>query len=185
MTSDMSVLNIDGNEVLDLDRDEPGFRRIASRLIIHLVFATTVASILGFVLLGFVPLRPVGPHFLLIALLADAPYSPAFWGSALFLGLLVNKRMRDRCALWVGPIAALMLALLIALSFPGHKGSGYELKESSHSFLRYVYWALFSLDSKFTSDGGLGKVLFTMPVLNCVGYSVGAWLALRQETAAS
>ena len=181
MVDHMGVLNIERDRTLNLDHHESGFRRIAPRLITHIVLATIVSTIVGFVLLGFLHLRPVAPHFFLITLLADAPYSPAFWGSALSLGFLVNKRMADRCALWVGPIAALMFALLIGLSLPGFQGSGYELKQSNNSFARYVYFELFSLDSKFSSDGGLGKFLFTMPALSCIAYSLGAWVALRHK----
>jgi hypothetical protein len=180
MVDRQSILNVLGKEISGFVGNEPQLRKIALRFIMHSAIATVGGGLVGFVLLNFVSLRPVGPHWRLITLLADVPYSPAFWGPALLLGFVVNLRMADRSACWVGPLGALMLALLILLSIPGYERSGYELNRTGHSFLTYINGELFSLDpNKCSGDECLGKLLFTTPVLSCIAYSIGAWFALR------
>ena len=182
MVDRQSILSVGEKEGPGFERSEPGFRKMALRFMLHSALATIGGVLVGLLVLNFVPLRQVGPHWRLVRLFADFPYSPAFWGSALFLGFLANRRMRDRCACWVGPAGVFMLALLIALSIPGYEHSQYELEHTDHSFLKYIHGELFSLDpKKSVSDEGLGKVLFTTPVLNAVAYSVGAWVGLRSR----
>src|SRR5882762_10010552 len=121
-----------------------------------------------------------GPHGLLITFLTDFPYSPAFWGSSFLVGFFVGRYSKDGCAIWIGPAALLIFAALIVASVPGYEQSQYELAISNHSFLKYIWGGLFSVDSSMCgSEECLGKAMFTTPVLNCVAYSIGAWLAIR------
>jgi hypothetical protein len=182
MVDHRSMLSVREERVSGLDRNEPGLGKMVLRFVMHSALATIGGATVGLILLSFVHLHPVGPHWRPITLIADVPYSPAFWGSALLLGVFVNRNMADRSALWVGPVGAVMLALLIGLSFPGYRGSGYELARSDHSFLRYIGGELFGLDPNACGgDECLGKLLFTMPVLNAVAYSAGAWFGLRSK----
>jgi hypothetical protein len=157
MVDRKSALDIGGNENSDLNHDELGILRTTFRIIVHFSFATIGCSLIGFVLLGFIPLRPVGPHRVLITLVGDVPYSPVFWGSALLLSFLVIRRTRDSSACWVGPMGLFMLAVLIGLSLPGYERSGYEIKQTDHSFFEHINGELFSLNSNKSSSGGLGE----------------------------
>ncbi len=181
MADRQSMWSVREGEVPGFESNEPGFRKIILHFIMHSALAIIGGLAIGSVLVSLVHLRPVGPHWRLITLFADIPHSPAFWGSALLLGLLIGNRIGDRFALWVGPVGVLILALLIALSLPGYKHSPYEMKRSDNSFTKYIGGELFSLDPSKASDEGLGKVLFTTPVLNSVAYSIGAWLGLRSR----
>jgi hypothetical protein len=142
MVDRQSILRIGERGASGFESNEPEFRKMALRFM-HSALATICGLLVGLLVLNFVPLRQVGPHWRLVRLFADFPYSPAFWGSALFLGFLANRRMRDRCACWVGPAGVFMLALLIALSIPGYERSEYELEQTGHSFLKYMNGELF------------------------------------------
>ena len=136
----------------------------------------------GILFLGFLHIRARGPHFFTILFFTDVPYSPAFWGPALVAGFVRSRAIKDRLALWLGPIALLLFALLILLSIPGYLNSPYELAMSNHSFIRSVWGEFFSIDpNKCPGDECLGKLMFTAPVLNCAAYSVGAWVAFRAD----
>lgn len=153
------------------------------RLIMHAVIAGVGCMILGAVFLSALHVRARGPRYFTILFLTDAPYSPAFWGSALVVGFALNRVWRDRLAYWLGPIALLGFILLIVASLWGYERSHYEIAISGHSFLRYTWGELFSIDpNKCPGDECLGHLLFTAPVLNCVVYSIGARLGMRWST---
>jgi hypothetical protein len=126
-------------------------------------------------------MRPVGRHYFAILLFFDIPYSPAFWGSALMVGFVLNRKLRDSMAYWLGPVEVLLFAILILASIPGYEASRYEITVSNHSFLRYIWGALFSIDPNKCPGGEcLGQLLFTLPFLNCVAYSLGAGLGIAR-----
>src|SRR4029077_9878111 len=128
----------------------------------------------GFVLLALLHISVRGPHFFVIRFLTDVPYSPAFWGSAFVAGFARSRHVKDRLALWLGPIALVGYALLILGSVPGYLQSPYELAESNHSFVRYIWDQLLSIDpNKCVGGECLGKLMFTAPVLSCIAYSLG------------
>ena len=154
------------------------------RFVLHGLVATVGGLVLGFVVLSFVPLHRVGPHWRLITFLTDVPYSPAFWLAALILGYVVNRYMGDRVACWVGVAGLLFMVLLILGSYPGYRHPGYELAASKHSFTNYIVGSLFALDpNRCPGDECLGKLFFTTPMLNSVAYSIGAAAALRRRKA--
>lgn len=149
------------------------------RLAMHAGIAVVGGMILGFLLLRIFHINAVGPRYFLILFFFDLPYSPAFWGSAFGLGFMVNRQRRDTMAYRLGPIAVLLIAIMILASVPGYEASSYEIGVSNHSFLRYIWGSLFSIDpNKCPGDGCLGKLLFTAPFLNCVAYSIGARLGI-------
>lgn len=149
----------------------------AKRFLKHAAIAVVGCMILGFMLLNLVHIRARGPHYFAILFFTDVPYSPVFWGSAFLVGFALNRESEDKIAYWLGPIALLAFALLIVASVPGYENSPYELALSNHSFLRYIWGQLFSIDpNKCAGSECLGKLLFTAPVLNCVAYSFGAKL---------
>src|SRR6202035_260429 len=108
MVDRQSMMSIREEGASGRDRNEPDLGKTVLRFVMHSAVAAIGAVIVGFVLLSFVHLRPVGPHWRLITLFADVPYSPAFWGSALLLGFFVQRSMVDLSALWVGPVGVVM-----------------------------------------------------------------------------
>lgn len=156
------------------------FRRKVLRLIPHALIATVGCMISGFIIIRFLNIQARGPHYFTIRFFTDVPYTPACWGSALVVGFMRGRQTRDKIALLLGPIATLLLALLILSNVPGYSHSHYERAQSNNSFATYTWGALFSVDpNKCPGDECLGKLMFTAPVLNCIAYSVGIWLALR------
>jgi hypothetical protein len=143
-------------------------------LLVHFPLAT-----LGSMALSFVVMAPLS--WVLRMLQFDVsyvgqlgPYTPAFWGVALLLGLLVNKFMSNRSACWVGGIG---LVFLFAVMF-------WDISILKHSvtpdYWKYEFDQLFSLSSKKCGDSEcLEQLLVTTPVLNSIAYSVGAWFGLR------
>ena len=157
------------------------FRDKILRLMLYGGIAGVGCMISGFLILNILYVRAHGPHYFTILFFTDVPYSPAFWGSALVAGLVQARKTRDRLTLWVGPLALLLLALLIVLSIPGYLHSPYEIAQSNHSFATSIWGELFSVDpNKCPGDECLGKILFTAPTLNCLAYSLGACIALRK-----
>jgi hypothetical protein len=150
------------------------------RFVMHSALAAIGGVILGFVLLSFVHLHPVGPHWRLITLFADVPYSPAFWGSTLLVGFLVNRSIGDRCALWVGPAGLMVLAAIFLTSVLGDGQAGHVIvRHQGFSSLKHVASDLFGVDPNLCGgDECLGRLFFTTPALNSIAYSVGALLGL-------
>jgi hypothetical protein len=94
-------------------------------------------------------------------------YNPIFWACGLLLGVFVNYRARNRSARYVWAVG---VAYLLCVLPAGHQGY-------SHAFK-----TLFSIDC--TDGECLGLVFVTVPFLNSIAYSGGAWFGLRfaQET---
>ena len=83
------------------------------RLAMHAGIAVVGGMILGVLLLGILHVNAVGPRYFLILFFFDLPYSPAFWGSAFGLGFILNRKLRDSLAYWLGPIAVLLFAIML------------------------------------------------------------------------
>lgn len=94
-------------------------------------------------------------------------YNPIFWVCGLLLGLFVNYRTKNRSARYVCIAGVAYLLFVLSTDHQGY----------SHAFQ-----LLFSTDCK---DGEcLGLFFVTVPFLNSIAYSGGAWFGLRfaQET---
>jgi hypothetical protein len=181
MVDRQRMMSVRDEGVSGPDRNESDLGKTVLRFVMHSALAAIGGVILGFVLLSFVHLHPVGPHWRLITLLADVPYSPAFWGSALLLGFFVDRRMGDRSALWVGPAGLMVLAAIVLISVSGGGQPGHELAPHQDYFsLRRVAGDLFGVDPNLCGgDECLGRLFYTTPALNSVAYSLGAFLGLR------
>src|SRR5215472_6462998 len=102
----------------------------------------------------------------------DFPYSPFLWGSAFFLGLLINMATRNRSAKWVW-----LVGLLWLIAFTTSNVKGYDPRWClGCSVQQYVWYSLFSYWN--CSQECLGQLLVTTPMLNSIAYSIGATLAL-------
>jgi hypothetical protein len=97
----------------------------------------------------------------LFAFRLESIFNLFFWVTAVPIGLWFNRRMRhySACWTWVLPILAISLLLI-------------RFRVSMAEFCETV----------LTCHGEcILFVLLTVPMLNCVAYSVGAWLALRSR----
>ncbi len=181
MVDRQSMMSIREEGASGLNRDEPDLGKTVLRFIMHSALATVGGLMVGFVFLSFVHLHPVGPYWRLITLFAGAPYSPAFWGSALLLGFCADRRMGDRSALWVGPTGLMVLAAIVLISVSGDGQPGRVLAQHQDYFsLRHVAGDLFGVNPNLCGgDECLGRLFYTTPALNSVAYSLGAFLGLR------
>jgi hypothetical protein len=91
---------------------------------------------------------------------------PLSWWGGIALGFLINRRTLSRSACWVWIVG---LTLLAAFMF-------WDVTTFGRSW-RYESSQLFSSDCHEGSC--LLQQFVTAPVLNSIGYSLGAWLALR------
>lgn len=89
-------------------------------------------------------------------------YNPIFWACGLLLGLFVNYRTRNRSARYVWVVGVAYVLFVLSTDHRGY----------SHAFQ-----ALFSTDC--TDGECLGLVFFTVPFLNSIACSGGAWFGLR------
>lgn len=134
-------------------------------LIVHIPLALIAAPALSFILsllLGY-----------------SFPYGPSIIAGAA-LGFLVNRKLRNLAACWVGVLPVVGLALLILHWHSGYESSAYYRERTGDSYWVYLDEELFTTDSnKCANSECLGELIFTMPVVSAIAYSIGAILALR------
>lgn len=183
MADPQSIMRLSEHGAARTDHNESDLGRSVLRFFMHCAFAVVGGMVVGFVLLSLIHMNPVGPHWRLITFFVDVPYSPAFWGAAMLLGFFVNQSMGDRSALWVGPAGLILLAAIVLISISEGEQPGYELVQHQHYFfLKQVAGELFGVDPKLCGGNEcLGKLLFTVPALSSVSYSLGAFLGLRMR----
>lgn len=104
-------------------------------------------------------------------------FNPLLWGSSLFLGALVNRRTHHRSAYWVAGVGCSYLLAVFLSDVSGLAHSEYSRGVLGGHYLRYEYRVLFS--PSCDGDKCLGQLLVTLPFVNSIAYSVGAWLGLR------
>jgi|ERR1700722_4681330 hypothetical protein len=114
-------------------------------------------------------LFPVSSHLpdLLVSLLGSI-----FWGA--LLGFLVCQFARHHAARWVGAVGLLYLIVESAWDISNHWNSPYYRAHGGP--FRYEFEQLFTANR---TDSGWEQLFVTMPVMCCIGYSLGAWLALK------
>ena len=104
-------------------------------------------------------------------------FNPLLWSGSLFLGALINRRTHHRSAYWVAGVGGCYLLAVLLSDVSGFAHSEYYRSVSGGHYLRYEYLLLFS--PSCTGDKCLGQMIVTLPFLNSIAYSVGAWLGLR------
>jgi len=131
--------------------------------LINQLLAVVLCPIVTFLIVLAVGLIAFHLSASLYALLFRSLFSPFYWGAAVLIGFWFNRRMRhlSACWVWVLPILAFSL-LLVRYSVPA--GAYHEQLFTCH-------------------DECLAAMFVTMPTMNCVAYSIGAWLALRSPKA--
>jgi len=102
-----------------------------------------------------------------------------FWVGSVFLGALINYRTRQRSAYWVAlfGVAYLMLILIYYHTSLFAESSIFLHSDNNGHSLRYGLYVLFS--PACTGGECLEQFLVTIPMLNAIAYSMGAWLGLR------
>jgi|GEM_PF-7014398 len=142
-------------------------------LFLHVPLAMAVGTLIGVVLRlivgGLLGFRTQLPDL--------GVFNPLLWGSSLFLGALINRRTHHRSAYWVAGVGCSYLLAVFLSDVSGFAHSEYYRGVSSGHYLRYEYHLLFS--PACDGDKCLGQILVTLPFLNSIAYSVGAWLGLR------
>jgi hypothetical protein len=96
------------------------------------------------------------------ALLFRSLFSPFYWAVAVLIGFWFNRRMRHHSACWVWVLPILTVSLLL-MRYSVPKAEYYEQLSTCH-------------------DECLAAMLLTVPSMNCIAYSIGAWLALRSRS---
>jgi hypothetical protein len=102
--------------------------------------------------------------------------SPLFWTPGFILGLLVNRVKSSRFACWVWLLGAAWLVFGILDSLHGYDPRWYQGCTPSQNIVN----AFFVGNSRKCGGGEsiLYVLLFTMPAINSITYSIGAWLGL-------
>jgi hypothetical protein len=109
--------------------------------------------------------------------------NPLFWMPSLFVGLIINRFVRQDWA-WLAP-AAIGISIMIGVilwDVSLFRHSAYEIGLAHGHVWKYELGRLFSPVSSFSpgkADRSLTQLFLTFPFLSSVAYSVGAWLALR------
>ena len=105
---------------------------------------------------------------------AGGAASPFLWGPGLILGLLANRLALRSTACWVWVAGAVWIACgVLASLYTYHArfaGICSPLDSIRNGFFSSVWSYCGDVDN---------LVLFTVPTLNSIAYSLGAWVALR------
>jgi hypothetical protein len=140
-------------------------------LFLHVPIAIALggAFVLGTGLVVGRLLFPVSSHLLDLLVFL---FGSIFWGA--LLGFVVCQFARHRSARWVGAIGLLYLIVESAWFISLHWNSPYYRARGGP--FRYEFEQLFTANR---TDSGWEQLFVTMPVMCCIGYSLGAWLALK------
>jgi hypothetical protein len=120
-----------------------------------------VSAILGFCLAKLVFGSGTAP-------LENAVSFPGTLVVGFIMGYLINRRLHRRSAKWVWVIPLVWIAILMN-DFSHYRGPGGSMHE--------IWISFFS--NQCDSSECLYELAGTFPFIGSVGYSVGAWLALR------
>jgi len=133
--------------------------------LIHELLAVVLCPLVTFLIVLVVGLIAFHLSASLYALLFRSLFSPFYWGTAVLIGFWFNRRMRHHsaCWVWVLPILAVSL-LLMRYSVP-----------AAEYYEKLLTWR----------DECLAAMFLTVPSMNCIAYSIGAWLALRSRRSQS
>jgi hypothetical protein len=128
---------------------------------IHQLLAVGLCPIVSFLIVFVVGLAAIHFSASLYSLLLRSLFSPFYWGAAVLIGFWFNRRMRHNSACWVWVLPVVASSLL--------------LKRYSVPAAEY-YEVLLTC-----RDECLAAMFLTLPSMNCIAYSIGAWFALRSR----
>lgn len=101
-------------------------------------------------------------------------FGSIFWGGV--LGFVVCQFARHRSARWLGAAGLLYLVVFSAWDISNHWNSPYYRAHGGP--FRYEFGQLFTANC---GECGWVRLFVTVPVMCCIGYSLGAWLALKMR----
>jgi hypothetical protein len=146
------------------------FARSTAAFVLH-----SAAAIAGSVTVAILLAPLFGP-----AILESVPLliSPLAWGPGFALGLVINRLSSHRSACWTWSVGLVWLAYGIwdacrIYRFPPwFPPKGDFVHRAWHIFFTFN-------DAEAWGGSSLATVIFTIPALSSIAYSVGSWLALR------
>lgn len=105
--------------------------------------------------------------------------NPLIWGPGFALGLLVNQKTLQHIACWVWLVGVAWLAAGIWDSINSYDARFYQ----GCSALENVVNGFFILNSHRCGGGSstLEGLIFTIPALSSVAYSIGAWVPILRQ----
>jgi hypothetical protein len=106
---------------------------------------------------------------------AEGVANPVLWGPGLIMGLLVNRFALKSTAYWVWLVGMVWIAYGIFASLHAYH-AGFS---GICSPLDNIRGEFFSFSNNGYCGGGENVMLFTVPTLSSIAYSLGAWVALR------
>jgi hypothetical protein len=126
--------------------------------LIHQLLAVILCPIVSFFIVFLVGLTAIHLSASVYAFLFRSLFSPFYWGAAMLIGFRFNRRVRLHSACWVWALPTLAFSLLLTrYSIPPREY--YETLLTCH-------------------DECLAAMFLGLPAMNCIAYSIGAWLAL-------
>jgi hypothetical protein len=136
-----------------------------------MVFGTLAGMVLAFLL------NPILSVLVPFRLPILGFFKPIYWICSVPLGILTNYRAQHRSARYVFAFGIVYLLIALSSYIPNYGQSSYFRRVIQGP---YLYHALHMLFSNVCKDGQcLEQMLVTLPFLNSIAYSVGAWFGLR------
>jgi hypothetical protein len=138
----------------------------------------TFLAIVGSTAISFLAMALLGPSEVLLDYIPFLLF-PLSWGPGFALGFFVNRAKRNRAACWAWPVSTAWLAYLIwdecrAFRFPPwFPPRGDFVHRAWHMFFTSFK------DAEAWGGSSLELIFGTLPAVGAIGYSLGAWVALR------
>jgi hypothetical protein len=157
-----------------------GLRANAFWFTIHSFGALAIGGIVSVLLTGAIQtfLEELPARYRFVTHIFDW-YGPYVCAVGFALGFVVNRRTLKRVACYVWSAGLTWLAVGIWSSVSNYDPRFYQ----GCSVLESVANSFIILNGRKCGGGGstLAGVFFTMPAMNAVAYSVGAWVAMRSR----
>jgi hypothetical protein len=151
--------------------------------VLHVLLAMVASMIVGGLLSSIAQsiVAPVSEsHWVSFRITTDVPYSPFFWGSALIIGFISARRIPSRSAHWVWLMGLGWFSLFVWDAVHSHRADSCQ----GCNVIQSIWRNLFAVGYHSCQQECLGELFGTAPLMTSVGYSLGAWLGLRDRNIA-
>ena len=137
-----------------------------AKFAVHCVLAMIGSTFFGIMLAGSVAGSSAkNPWF-------DVPYSPFLWGSALLLGFVLTRLLKDESSRWVWMVGISWFVIVAESERRFYSPGSCDGCTPS----QYLWYSYLSYHKRIGE--GLGELVATTPTLNSLSYSLGAILAI-------